>query len=352
MIMNKKFTKVYAILCTILMALGFIIAFLLAWKVSVAATVACICGLLLGFIFAPLVHELGHYTMGKSVGFSCVYFKAFCFQIVLKDGKYRFSFVLPFAPDQTQMLPTSSENMAKRARVYTLGGLIFSGGFLALALLVALLTNNFVVWGILPYTTYLFLLNLPATEYASGKTDILVYQGIKEGADEEKCMLSAMEIQGKLYEGKRFSTIPEELYFDLPQLCEEQPLYAVILDLRYRYYLDKGDLDHAADCLNRLAMAQEYLSNEEIEKIAAELTYMHAISGNLDAAEESAQLCKFFLAGESVTAKRVLAAYSLAVGEPKAAGALKSQARTALQREKIIGVKRFEENLLARIKTI
>lgn len=352
MIMTKKFTKIYALLCTLLMAVGFLLVFLLAWKVSVAATVACICGLLLGFIFAPLMHELGHYTMGKSVDFSCVYFKAFCFQIAWKDGKYRFSFALPFAPDQTQMLPKSSENMAKRACIYTLGGLIFSGGFVLLVLLVALLTKNFVVWGILPYTTYLLLLNLPATEYASGKTDLLVYQGIKEGADEEKCMLFAMEIQGKLYEGKRFSTIPEELYFDLPQLCEEQPLYAVILDLRYRYYLDKGDFDNAADCLNRLAMAQAYLSKEEIEKVAAELTYMHAINGNLDGAEESAQLCKFFLAGESATAKRVLAAYSLAIGEKRAAGTLKAQARAALQREKIVGVKRFEENLLARIKTV
>ena len=66
--------------------------------------------------------------------------------------------------------------------------------------------------------TYIFFLNIAPLEYASGKTDALVYRGIQRGEAAEKVMLSAMEIQGQLYEGKTFSQIDESLYFDLPQL--------------------------------------------------------------------------------------------------------------------------------------
>ncbi len=349
--MKRKLTTVYAILCTLLLAVGLVLVFWQAWQKGIIDTVAAICGFALGFVFAPLLHELGHYVIGKNVNFLCVYFKAFCFQFRLMNGKYRFSFVSPFAPDQTQMIPKSGGNMYDRANIYTLGGLIFGGGFLAITVLIAILAKNFVAWGIVPYTAYLFLLNLPATEYASGKTDSLIHRGIKKGGEEEKCMLSAMEIQGRLYEGKAFSEIDEGLYFDLPQLCEEQSLYAVLLDLRYRYHLDKGEEEKAAECLNRLALSQAYLSDEEVEKVAAELTYMHAVRGNIEGAEESGKLCKEFLAGESATAKRILAAYSLAVGKIEAIAPLKEQAKIALQKEKIVGVKKFEEKLLTRIKT-
>ena len=99
--------------------------------------------------------------------------------------------------------------------------------------------NELSLWGMVPYAAYLFLLNLPPVEYASGKTDTLVYLGLKKGYDGEKNMLSAMEIQGQLYEGKSFAEIDETLYFDNPQLCEDEPLFAVMLDLKYRYFLEK-----------------------------------------------------------------------------------------------------------------
>ena len=79
-----------------------------------------------------------------------------------------------------------------------------------------------------------------------------------------------MEIQGQLYEGKSFAEIDEGLYFNQPQLCEDEPLFAVMLDLRYRYYLEKGDMDNAAACLNRLVGLLDYMPYAEAEKIAAE----------------------------------------------------------------------------------
>ncbi len=353
--MQRRWATVYAMFNTLLMAAGFILAFAFAWRAGLADTIACLIGLLLGFLFAPCVHELGHVRMGKAADMQWTYVKCACFRFTKEGKKTRFSFASPFAAEQTQMLPKSGGNMSRRASAYTLGGLLFSGIFLAVILLAALLCTllwqaNFVLWGALPYTAYLFLLNAAPAEYASGKTDTLVYLGIKRGYDEEKCMLAAMEIHGRLFAGEAFGEIDEKYYFDVPRLREDEPLYAVLLDLRYRYYLDKGELDKAADALNRLACSQSYLSAREIESVAAELVYMHALRGDIESAEESGKLCKDFLREDTACAKRILAAYSLAAGKAEAVEPLLIQAQAALEAEQIAGVKKLEEKLLDRMK--
>jgi hypothetical protein len=284
-----------------------------------------------------------------------VYVKCFCFKWYRKGNKKHLRFVSPFAVDETQVLPTTGGNMQSRAIMYAIGGLVFNGIFLALILIGLLIAyscslSSHLLLGALPYTAYLFLLNLPPLEYAGGKTDGLVYLGIKKGYDAERCMLSAMEIQGQLYEGKSFAEIDEKYYFDLPQLCEDEPLYSMILDLRYRFYLDKGELEKAADCINRLALNEEYLPFAELEKLALELVYMHSLHGDLESAEKNYAVCQNFLKEESATAKRILATYAQACGKEEAVILLLQQANDLLQGEWIAGVKKFEKNLLLRIK--
>lgn len=352
--MKKTWTTIYAVFCTLLMAAGFVAAFYFSWISGIGDTVACLCGMLIGFALSSTVHELGHVLFASLSGMECVYVKFFCFQIQTANEKKKFSFVSPFADDRTQVLPKYSQNIQNRACAYTLGGLAFSLIFLLAALAVAVITAclgapAYFFWGIVPYAAYLFLLNIAPLEYASGKTDMLVFLGLKKGFDAEKNMLAAMEIHGSLYEGKSFAEIDESKYYNLPQLCEDEPLYAVILDLRYRYHLEKREYEKAADCLNRLAQSQTYLPDEELEKVAAELTYMHALNGDLDGAEETGKLCRTFLQGETVAAKRILAAFSSAFGKTDAAEALKEQATELLAMERIAGLRKFEEILLSRI---
>lgn len=353
--MKKRLATIYATTCTLLLVASFLLVFYFAWESGTEQTIECIAGLIASLVFAPIIHELGHVSLGLLMKMDYVYVKCFCFKFYLKDGKKRFAFASPFAADQTQMLPKRGGNMQKRASLYTLGGLIYSGTFLSIILAAAILTvclgaPAYTLFGILPYTAYLFFLNVAPFEYASGKTDVSVYRGIRRNDDVEKCMLSAMEIQGQLFEGKSFSEIDESYYFDLPQLCEDEPLYAVLLDLRYRYYLEKEEMEKAADCLNRLALNEAYLPFDELEKVAAELVYMHALTGNLEDAEKNYVTCKSFLLGEGVTKKRVLFAYALACGNTEAVEILSRQASAALEGEKIAGVKRFEEILLSRLE--
>jgi hypothetical protein len=178
-----------------------------------------------------------------------------------------------------------------------------------------------------------------------------VYLGLKNGNDAEKNMLSAMEIHGCLSEGKSFAEIDEKFYFDTPQLAEDEPLFAVMLDLRYRYYLDKNEIEKAADCLNRLLpCVRDYLPEPEAEKIAAEFVYIHSILQDLERAEECGKTCQAYLRGETVTAKRVLAAFSAAFGKTESVAPLLEQAEELLKKERIAGVAKFEKNLLSKIR--
>ena len=347
--MKRKLATIYAVLCTLLLVAGFLLVFYYAFNEGVTATVKCLVGLALGFILSPIVHELGHVFFGIIARMDAVYVKCFCFKVYLKNGKKRFALTSPFTADETQVVPLTGGDMHKRATLYAIGGLLFSGVFLAFVLAGSLVVSSYLLLGMSPYAAYLLFLNLPPLEYASGKTDGLIYKGLKKNFDAEKCMLSVMEIQGQLCEGKSFAEIAENYYFDLPQLCEDEPLYAVILDLRYRYYLEKGMREKAADCLNRLALNEAYLSETEIEKVAAELVYMHALNGDLEKAEANYTACKNFLKEETVTAKRILAAYAKACGKEDAVEIFLEQAKVLLNQERIAGVRKFEEILLLRL---
>ena len=352
--MRKTLATIYAVFCSLLLVAGFVLVFYFSWQEGTSATARGLVGLALGFLLAPIVHELGHIAFAYFVGMDCVYAKFFCFKIYIQNNEKKFGFASPVAPDQTQVLPKKGGNMPKRAALYSLGGLIFGGVFFMLTLVSAVLvacidSPSYLLFGVCVYSGYLFLLNVMPFEYPSGKTDALVYQGIKKGSDAEVCMLFAMEIQGQLYEGKSYSEIARKYYFDLPQLCEDEPMYAVMLDLRYRYYIEKGDFDRAADCLNRLARNEAYLTVAEVESIAAELVYLHSLNGDLVSAELSSKACRTYLQEDIASAKRILAAYSSAGGKVEAVPILLEQARVALKKERVAGVRKFEEILLSRI---
>lgn len=354
--MKRVWTTAYAVICTLLLCAGFLSAFAFAWQAGTVATVKCIAGLIIGFIFAPIFHELGHIVFAKLAHMRIAYAKCFCF--AFHGGvKGKLHFASPFAPDETQAVPTCGGNMQRRAACFTLGGLFFGTLFLLAVLAAAIICTcarevSFLLWGIVPYAAYLVLLNILPVEYASGKTDTLVWLGLKKGCPEERNMLAAMEIQGQLFTGKTFGEIDEKLYYDVPQLCEDQPLYAVMLDLRYHYHVERDEYERAGDALNRLALSQAYLSDMQLQKLSAELVYMHAIGGDLQRAKESARLCEDYLSKDTLTAKRALAAYMLACEERERANLLIAQAETLLAKEWIQGVAASEKILLSRMLSV
>ena len=352
--MRRKLTAAFAVLSMLLLLAGVALVGYFAWKTGANECIFTAVGLVVSLVLAPILHELGHVWAAKANQMETVRLKCFCLLYQKEQGKGRVALVSPFAPDETQVMPKTRGNMQKRAMRYTLGGLWLEGGFCLLFLAAALLLTAFQVqafafWGALPYCAYLFILNALPLEYPSGKTDALVYIGLKRGAPAEQNMLSAMEIHGGLYEGNTFAQMDGDLYFSAPQLCEDEPLFAVMLDLRYRYFLDKDELERAADCLNRLAQAQAYLADEEVEKLAAELVYMHSLNGDKVRADECGKLCEEYLRSECVSTKRALAAYCKAFGGEDRVLPLKEQAYGLLEKENCKGLAAWEKKLLEKI---
>ena len=354
--MKRIFASVYSWFLLILMAAGEIfVAFFYAWRQSgLSALVWTICGFLAACILAPTLHECGHILFARSQGMKIKITKFSFFRFLEREGKLRFSLASPFRTDQTQAIPLRSGNMKKRAELYTIGGLVFGGIYAFILLLFALLLQGKNIacffWGGFPYAAYLFLLNAVPFAYSGGKTDMLIFCGIKRELPAEKAMLCAMEIYGKLYEGKSFSEIERGLYYDFPQLAEDEPMYAVMLDLCYRYHIEKGETERAADSLNRLASASSYLSEEEFSQTAAELVYMHSLVGDKARAEESGKLAERYLREETPSASRILAAYAAFCGDGERAKILKERAERLLSEEPCEGLRRFEKILLERIR--
>jgi hypothetical protein len=350
----RKIGKIYAVLLLVLV-IAAEAAFIVLFYENVEAVFGCTFGLLCSCILAPIFHELGHCTFAAANKLKVMYVKCFLFRFERRNNKLRFSFANPFYPDETQVLPNSGGNMQKRARAYAVGGLVFGGIYLAVLIIGAVITfvlgvPSYLLLGAIPYAAYLFLLNLAPVEYAAGKTDALVARGIRKNEPSEQTMLAAMEIQGLLSEGKRFAEIDKDLYFHLPQLPEDDPMHAMILFLRYRFYLDKSDLKNASDCLNRLAASAEYLTEIEQIELASELVYLHSLKGDKNAADECAKTCTAYFKGEEASALRVLTAYSLAFGEKEKTEILLEKAYEALDFEQVEGVKRFEMSLLNQMR--
>lgn len=350
---RKTFSKIYACVITALFLGGELLLLCLPTFRSLDGTADLIVGLIAALIFAPTVHELGHICFAYAMKMKLRYTKFFCVKIKNEGGRYEISLANPFASDETQTVPTVGGNMRRRATLYALGGLIFSGAVLFLLLSCAVILSAFGIhsaklWGLIPFFAYLFFANCFPLEYESGKTDALIVKEIKKNEPVAAAFLSAMEIQGRAFSGEEYSKIDETL-FQFPVLAEDEPIFAICKDLQYRRALDEGDLAQAADALKRLAQCEEYLSDFEVERLAAELTYMYAIGGDCEKANACAKICEKYLKSNYAAAKRILATVALVGGKVEETKILKKQAEALLEKEDVLGEKALEEKLLSRL---
>lgn len=344
--------RIYAITLIIAFFVGTIGLFFAA-SYSLWDTIFAVAGFLASLLVAPTVHEFGHMAFAWGNRFKVVYTKFFFFRFYYASGRIRFAFASPFGGDETRTLPTSGEDMKKRALAVVGGGLIFSGIFALLlvvpaVVLLCLKLPVFFLWGMIPYALYLFLLNVLPAQYANGKTDALIYAEIKKDCTEGKAFLSAMEVQGRLYAGESFSEIPETLY-ETYGLCEDEPLFAVLWDLKYHYYLDKNDLEKAADALNRLIVSAPYLTSEAVDSVRIESAYMLLLQKDSSQLKSLLETDEKLLRSDDYRIKRLLATYAYACGDKKKGKALAGQAKAALEKERIVGIRKHELTLLSRL---
>lgn len=218
-----------------------------------------------GFVCA-IAHEFGHYISGKKNGFVFSSMAVWFFRLRKDCGKVKFDFIMPGEQaGYTEMLPSTENDLDKKLLNMTKGGLIASFIVMLLGIPALFLTDYISVWVYSIWSMlltmgayYFFGTALPASEGHTLNDGAVIYN-VKKQTDTAKVMLNLLKIQANLYLGKTPSEIDEKLYFDVPQLREDDINFALLLNARYQYYLDKKDYVNAQKCSDRILSLEDYL---------------------------------------------------------------------------------------------
>lgn len=322
-----------------------------------------ICLLLLGAIIdgflCTLSHELGHLVSGKKNGFILTSFSVWFFMWHKVGKKTVFDFTLPLdAAGHTEMTPTSTDNLNIRLKKMTATALVFS--FFAMLIgVIPLCVPSLPLWAyaltamFLPTGAGTFFYNaLPMTTDGVRNDGALVYS-LKKDDDTAKVVTSLLAVQAELYAGKTPSEVDEKYYFDVPQLAEDDLNFALLLNARYNYYLDKGDFDNAKKVIERLLSLEEYFPKSVMNVIKTDALYdACTFDFNEERADElTYELEKYLNAVNTSATVRAKTAYLLYVKKEYSAieTFIKKGFREA-KRAQLTGLGKFERSLFNKIK--
>jgi len=222
-------------------------------------------GAVIAGLVHTLAHELGHLVAGKRNGFKFSSMTVWFFKWSRVRKKIRFDFVmLGEEAGYTEMVPTNSENMEIKLKKMTMGGIWASLIFMLVGV-PALFIVDINVWiysiwvMFLPIGAYYFFGSLLPASSGGIRNDGGVLYGIRKNDDVSKVTVNMLKVQAELFNGKTPSEVDENLYFDLPQLPEDNPCFAMLLSARYAYYLDKEDYDNAKKMVDRMMSIVDYM---------------------------------------------------------------------------------------------
>lgn len=239
-----------------------------------------ISGALISALVNTFVHELGHILMGKLNGFSLISFTVWFFSWKKVKNKLKFSLVmLGDEAGYTEMLSASTDNLAKRFKSLSLGGIIASGLMTALGVVVVCLINllpyeAFCLLGtLLPISCYYFLGNLLPVNNDGIYNDGAVVYGIIKNDQNSQVMISTLAIQCEMFGGKTPSEVDKKYYFEVPQLAEDNLNFIILLGYRYMYYLDNGELENANKTIVRLMNLIDYIPKSMQQVYKADALY-------------------------------------------------------------------------------
>ncbi len=280
--MNRRnlFSYILTMLAT---ALGFFLILAVCNNLYGGQTFEAIFRFLVGAILAGFfnaaVHELGHYLAGKKNGFAFSSMTIWFFKWKKVKNKTKFEFVLMGEEaGYTEMIPTNADNIDKKFLKLTRGGILAS--FIITLFGIPPLFMSFLpiwiysIWAMfLPVGLYYFLGTCIPTCSGGMLNDGAVILSIKKQTDSSKVMLNLLKIQAQLYEGKTPKQIDNSLYFDLPQLPEDDINFAMLLNARYSYYIDNEDYENAKKVTARLLSLEDYLPKNYINLIKTDALY-------------------------------------------------------------------------------
>ena len=263
-------------------------------------------------------HEFGHVIAGKKNDFKFVSMTVWFFKWTKKKKKLKFDFVfIGEEAGSTEMLPDGTKDLATRLKNMTNGGIIASFIMMIISLPPLFLSGLLPEWlhcillMALPISAYFYFGSvLPMTNEGVRNDGAVVY-GIKKNDDVSKVTVNVLAIHALMSEGKTPSEIDENLYFDLPQLPEDDLNFAILYNSRYNYYLDKGDYANAKKISDRLMDVIDYMPKSVQVVVKTDALYNACtFDYNEDLADDlMSELEKYLNNTNDATAIRVKLAY-------------------------------------------
>ena len=311
--------------------------------------------IIFGFVNA-LVHEWGHVIAGKKNGFKILSVTVWFFRWTRRKGRLVTDFVMiGEEAGATEMLPESADNLAERLKKATRGGIIASF-IMAVISIAPLFTSSFLpgiayylISVFFPVSVYYFFGSILPMESGGALNDGAVVRGLKKNDLISQVCVGLLKIHSELYSGKRPSEIDERLYFDLPQLAEDELYFIMLLNARYAFYLDKGDLENAKKTTDRLMGLTDYMPSNVKNAVKTDALYNACtFDYNEDTADNLMyELDKYLNNVNTATNVRAKLAYLIYVRKEKAnAETLYKKALREAEKCPVKGLGRYEKALL------
>ncbi len=304
-------------------------------------------------------HELGHLIVGKLNGFKMNAFSVWFFRWKRIGKKIKFSFVLPTEEaGYTEMIPTVEDNMAKRYRKMSLGGPIVSFFMMLIGIIPLVVTglslHVFILLGVfLPIGGYYFFNNILPMSSMGVRNDGATAWGLKKMDDVSKVTENLLRIQAQMFNGKTPAEVDENLYFDLPQLPEDDPTFIMLLSARFNYYVDKEDFENAKKVSDRILTLFDYMPKPIRNAMNADALYLECVYNKNDTAVDDlmCELERYLNNNNTATNLRVKLAYLIYIEEGEVdLDMFYSKGVKEAKKCQIKGLSRYEIKLLDKLK--
>jgi hypothetical protein len=200
----------------------------------------------ISIVVIDVLHECGHFIVGN------------CLCMGVKMPKIKL-----LSSSSVDVNPKGDKHMKSRMIITTLSGSLFPFLCIVLGILALAVPSVPIIFCVvLPFSFYHFMTNILPLEYSKGKTDGLVALELIKNEPTSQVMIAILTIQGQLRKGKKLEEVDESLILDLPQLPEDDINFIILTQLRYEYYLAKGDDSQAYKYFMRYKDLVQYLPSE------------------------------------------------------------------------------------------
>ena len=242
---NRIVTAIAAVLAIIFAAVGGYVFCTQAYpEAEIYTTIPVyIVSILLGVFVEDIIHEGAHFLVGS-----------IC-RMGVKIPKIRL-----LKSSSVELYPKGIKGMKARLIATVIAGLIFDLLLVALGVIAFVAPSVPVILGFAgPYALYSLIINATPLEYGEGKTDGLVALEVIKNEPTAQVMMNVLKIQGQIRSGKLLKDIDEGLLLDVPQLPEDDINFIILTQLRYEYYLAKGNDSEAYKYFMRYQQLIDYL---------------------------------------------------------------------------------------------